>query len=157
MIDRHQARILAMQSLCQLEVQADHFMDELDHFLAEGSDDPAVRGYARNLVRDTWQNRQALDALIQEVAEHWELNRMAAVDRNLIRIAACELIHRPDVPPRVAINEAMEIGKIFGTAESSSFINGILDAVKTKMEAKNRKPKTEKRCVKRQDAERTKR
>lgn len=132
MIDRRQARILAMQALCQLDVLAEDFIPQLDGFLTDESSDPAVRGYARDLVRDAWQDRQSLDRAIQDVAEHWDLNRMAPVDRNIMRVAVCELLHRPDIPRRVAINEAVEIGKIFGTAESPAFINGILDAANTK-------------------------
>ena len=118
-----------MQALCQLEVLAEDFVPQLDGFLAEGSDDRAIRDYARRLTLDTWRQREELDNCIQEVAEHWDLKRMATVDRNALRIAACELLHRPDVPPPVVITEAVEIGKTFGTADSAAFINGILDAI----------------------------
>jgi transcription antitermination factor NusB len=135
MIDRHPARILAMQALCQLEVLADHFLPQLDEFLAEEPHKTGVRDYARDLVSDAWANLAELDRGIQEVAEHWELKRMAAVDRNVLRVAACELSYRPDVPPVVAIDEAVEIGKAFGTGESGAFINGILDAMVKRREA----------------------
>ena len=129
MIDRRPARILAMQALCQLEVLAEHFLPQLDEFLEEEPHKAAVRDYARDLVRDAWTHLAELDQRIQAVAEHWELKRMPAVDRNVLRIAACELLHRPDVPPAVVIDEAVEIGKAFGTGESGAFINGILDAL----------------------------
>jgi transcription antitermination factor NusB len=135
MIDRRPARILAMQALCQLEVLAEHFLPQLDEFLAEEPHKAGVRDYARDLVRDAWAHLAELDQRIQEVAEHWELKRMAAVDRNVLRIAVCELFHRPDVPPAVAIDEAVEIGKGFGTAESGAFINGILDALVKRRES----------------------
>jgi transcription antitermination protein NusB len=132
MIDRRPARILAMQALCQLEVLADDFLPQLDGFLADECREKPMRDYARSLALDAWQRRDTIDAAIQEVAEHWELKRMATVDRNALRIAVCELLHRTDVPPRVVINEAVEIGKTFGTADSAAFINGILDAIFTK-------------------------
>ncbi|HVP09671.1 MAG TPA: transcription antitermination factor NusB [Phycisphaerae bacterium] len=134
MIDRRPARILAMQALCQLEVLADHFLPQLDEFLAEEPHKAGIRDYAHDLVHDTWANLAELDRRIQEVAENWELKRMAAVDRNVLRVAACELFHRPDVPPAVIINEAVEIGQAFGTGESGAFINGVLDAVAKKRE-----------------------
>lgn len=130
MIDRHQARILAMQALCQLEVLADDFMSQLDQFLADETDHSAIRDYARDLVHDAWQQRKDLDSAIQAVSEHWDVKRMAAVDRNVIRVAVCELTHRPNVPRHVVIDEAVEIGKAYGTTESAAFINGLLDAVK---------------------------
>jgi N utilization substance protein B len=129
MIDRRPARVLAMQALCQLEVLGDDFLPQLDSFLADETRERPIRDYARALTLHAWQHREALDAAIQEVAEHWELKRMATVDRNALRIATCELLHRPDVPPRVVINEAVDIGKTFGTADSAAFINGILDAI----------------------------
>ncbi len=118
-----------MQSLCQLEVLADDFLSEVDAFLAEEAGTAQARDYARGLVAEVWQNLETLDRAIQDVAEHWELKRMATIDRNTLRVAACELLHRPDIPPPVAINEAVEIGKTFGTADSAAFINGILDAI----------------------------
>lgn len=118
-----------MQALCQLEVLGEDEPPETEAFLKEETADAAVRRYAKELVNDAWQHREAIDGAIREVAEHWKLERMAVVDRNTLRIAVCELKHRPDVPPRVVINEAVEIGKTFGTRESGGFINGLLDAI----------------------------
>ncbi len=118
-----------MQALCQLEVLADSFLPQLDGFLAEETDKASVRAYASGLVADAQRCTAEIDAAIQQVAEHWDLKRMAMVDRNILRVAACELLHRGDVPPAVVINEAVEIGKTFGTADSAGFINGVLDAI----------------------------
>lgn len=132
MIDRHQARILAMQALCQHEVLGDDFLTQLDAFLTDeivGKTNETTRAYARSLVQDTLANQKDWDKRIQDIAEHWELSRMAAIDRNVLRVALCEFIKHPDISRRIVINEAMEIGREFGTAESAAFINGILDAI----------------------------
>lgn len=129
MPDRRKARILAMQALCQLEVLGEDFLPQLAGFLAEETRKQAVRDYAQRLVLEAWRQRAGLDECIQNVAEHWELKRLATVDRNALRVAVFELLHRPDVPPHAVIDEAVEIGKTFGTADSGAFINGILDAV----------------------------
>ena len=118
-----------MQSLCQHEVLDESFLAQLDEFLADESPGADVVDYARELVRDCEGRLEEIDAAIQGSAEHWDVKRMAAVDRNTLRVAVCELLHRPDVPAKVAINEAVDIGKLFGTAESGGFINGVLDAV----------------------------
>ncbi len=133
-----------MQALCQLEVLDDHFAEQIDDFLADETDDQDQRDRARTLIKKAWQHREEIDTCIRDVAEHWDLDRMAAVDRNAIRIAAHELLHRSDIPPRVAINEAVEIGKAFGTADSPSFINGILDAIlKKATSAEQQEPTSE--------------
>ncbi len=128
MIDRHQARILAMQSLCQFEVLGADFLAQLDDFLADDDPPESVREYAKRLVLETRDRLTELDAALQTVAENWELKRMAPVDRNILRVAACELKTQIDIPRNVAITEAVEIAKAFGTAESPAFINGVLDA-----------------------------
>ena len=89
--------------------------------------DPRVR--ATRLVRGTKANQGKIDQIISQFAEHWDLERMAVVDRNILRLAVYELLWTEDVPPKVAINEAIEIAKKFGTKESSRFINGLLDRI----------------------------
>ena len=81
------------------------------------------------LVRGTTANQTKSDQVISQFAEHWDLERMAVVDRNILRLAVYELLWTADVPPKVAINEAIEIAKKFGTKESSRFINGVLDRI----------------------------
>lgn len=92
-------------------------------------DDAAVLHYAEVLVRGVSQNRSEIDRIIQEHSPNWRLERMARVDRNVLRIATFELMQRPDVPHKVVINEAIEVAKRFGTEESGAFINGLLDKV----------------------------
>lgn len=135
MIDRRTSRILAMQALCQLESLGEDFLTQLDDFLADEGHAGGVQEYARGIVRDCWTHREALDARLQAVAEHWATRRMAMVDRNILRVAACELMHRRDIPHAVAINEAVEIAREFSGADSPRFINGVLDAVRKGIDA----------------------
>jgi len=118
-----------MQALCQFEVLQEGFAAQLDEFLADDSPPREIQTYARGLVEEARRCLDELDRHISEVAEHWDIKRMPSVDRNVLRVAVCELLHRPDVPPAVVINEAVEIGKAFGTGESGAFINGVLDAI----------------------------
>jgi transcription antitermination factor NusB len=85
--------------------------------------------YARQVTAGAWAKREQYDRMITEVSDHWEVSRMAVVDRNILRMAIYELVERPDVPARVVIDEAIEIAHEFGDAETPQFINGVLDAV----------------------------
>jgi transcription antitermination protein NusB len=92
--------------------------------------DPESKTYAERLVRGVIGHREELDQALQKISQNWRLERMAIIDRNLLRLAAYELIHqKDDVPRKVAINEAVELAKTFGTAESGAFVNGILDRI----------------------------
>jgi N utilization substance protein B len=129
---RTRAREIALQALYQHDVAAAtetpiRTPEELEAFLREESDDPEVVEYARSLVRGTLALQSELDRRIVEVAEHWKLHRIAAVDRSILRLALYELLEAPDVPPKVAIDEAIELAKKFSTAQSGGFVNGILD------------------------------
>lgn len=135
MIDRRASRILAMQAMCQIDTLGGDFLSQLDDFLGDEGPDAGVKDYARCVVHDAWTHRDELDARLQAVAEHWATRRMAMVDRNILRVAACELIHRNEIPPAVVINEAVEIAKQFSGVDSPGFINGVLDALKKGIEA----------------------
>jgi transcription antitermination protein NusB len=90
----------------------------------------AVREFADPLIRGTLENRDEADEVIKKHARNWELHRIAAVDRNVLRLAIYEMLHREDIPPVVSINEAVDIAKKFSTQDSGKFVNGILDKVK---------------------------
>ena len=126
------ARELALQALYELDVRDARDLSRLDEFLAEYAEDEDVAGFARDLVAGTWEHRAQIDARIEKVARNWELRRMAVVDRNILRLAAFELLHREDIPPLVSINEAIEMAKKFSTRNSGPFVNGILDNLRTK-------------------------
>jgi transcription antitermination protein NusB len=94
------------------------------------TDEAAVRLFAEPLIRGTLEHRDELDEIIKKHAKNWELHRIAAVDRNILRLAMYEMLHREDIPPVVSINEAVDIAKKFSTQDSGKFVNGILDKVK---------------------------
>ncbi len=94
------------------------------------ADESAVRLFAEPLIRGTLEHREALDAVIQKHARNWSLHRMAVVDRNILRLAVYEMLHRPDIPPVVSINEAVDIAKKYSTEDSGKFVNGILDSLR---------------------------
>lgn len=126
---RHKARVLALQVLYQIDLTGDP-MEESMALLCDGSDTPAdIRSFARALIRGVRENMSEIDGLIRLSSENWRVERMALVDRNILRLAVYELLFRADVPARVAMDEAIDLGKEFGTAESAAFINGVLDHV----------------------------
>jgi transcription antitermination protein NusB len=127
---RRKARETALQFLYQLDVRSsDDPTSQAAEFWSRHPADPDARAFAEELVGGTKQNQGKIDGLIAQSAEHWDLERMSAVDRNILRAAVYELLWHPEVPPKVAINEAIEIAKKFGTQESSRFINGVLDRI----------------------------
>jgi transcription antitermination protein NusB len=127
---RRKAREVALQFLYALDVNA--AADPAPHeteFWARHPVDDETRAFADTLVRGSKQHQEQIDHVIAQFAEHWGLERMAVVDRNILRMAVYELLWQTEVPPKVAINEAIEIAKKFGTRESSRFINGVLDRI----------------------------
>ncbi len=94
------------------------------------AEEAGVRLFADPLIRGTLEFRDAIDAEIKKHALNWELHRIAAVDRNILRLAIYEMLHRHDIPPVVSINEAVDIAKKFSTQDSGKFVNGILDKIK---------------------------
>lgn len=89
-----------------------------------------IPDYLRELVVGVGEHREELDRLIIRYSEHWRLERMVAVDRNLLRLAVYELLYRPDIPAKVVINEAVELAKRYGTEASGAFVNGLLDRIR---------------------------
>lgn len=130
---RRKSREYALQFLYRTEfVPPEQFLlgDDLKVFWeTAGEADLDVRDFADDLIEGTVSKRSEIDGLIQEAAEKWALLRIAAVDRNILRLATYELIYRKDIPAAVTIDEALEIAKKYSTAESASFINGILDRI----------------------------
>ncbi|PKN60945.1 MAG: transcription antitermination factor NusB [Deltaproteobacteria bacterium HGW-Deltaproteobacteria-11] len=92
------------------------------------------------LIEGAWQKRQELDKIISDCSEHWSISRMSKVDRSILRMAVYELLYCDDVPPKVTLNEAIDLGKTYGSENSGSFINGILDALYVKLQQTVKKP-----------------
>jgi N utilization substance protein B len=127
---RTKARERAVQALYQIDVAAADLDEALTQFWK--SFEPVereVQELAEQMVRGVAQHRLAVDEAIEAASAHWRLDRMAKVDRNILRLAVFELLQRPDVPLRVVINEAIELGKKYGSESSAAFINGVLDQV----------------------------
>jgi len=131
---RTRAREIALQFLYQLDLRGDDLMAEAKTFVRGEERDSETARFALRLVEGTVEHRNEIDRMIQGVAQNWNISRMAVVDRNVLRLASYELLHCDDIPPKVAINEAIELGKRYSTQNSGAFINGILDKIM------NRKP-----------------
>ena len=133
MRNRTRSRECALQMLYQIDIrQSDAKQVIGDFWDAHEQLDEDVKAYANRLVEGTLERRPDIDARITAHADNWNLNRMAVIDRNILRLGAYELLYLDDVPSKVCINEAIELAKRFGDAESGKFINGVLDAIHKK-------------------------
>jgi transcription antitermination protein NusB len=133
---RRIARESALQILYQLEFDPAGAGAAVDSFWKKKRGTAETKEYSRWLVEGISANRGEIDAAIQSVSEHWRIPRMALVDRNILRLAAFELLHGGPIAPAIVINEAIEIAKKYSGPEAATFINGILDALRKKMRAK---------------------
>ena len=131
---RRKGREYALQALFQMDISTDAF-DSVFPLFWEGKDEPQdIRDFTEKIVRGVSEHIPMLDSILASHAEHWRLNRMAIVDRNILRMAIFEFIFETATPLIVIIDEAIEIAKKYGSDESGSFINGVLDAVKKKVD-----------------------
>jgi N utilization substance protein B len=126
---RERGREIALQALYQLDLRQEEFGPAIVGFLRESTQDAEVYFFSRRLTEGAWAWRAQADRLVREAAEHWTPDRMAAIDRNILRLATYELAECPDIPRRVALDQAIELAKRFSSAESSAFVNGVLDHV----------------------------
>ena len=138
---RHRAREAALQILYQWDVGREDVDRAAETFFTRqwpDADAPSaeLRGFASSLARDTVQRLDVIDPLIAETTERWRPERMAVLDRLILRMAVCELLRPRDTPPAVVINEALELARTFSSEESVKFINGMLDAIRKKMQAR---------------------
>ncbi|MFH0855739.1 MAG: transcription antitermination factor NusB [Candidatus Omnitrophota bacterium] len=127
------AREFALQVLYQLDMTGDTPENALDNFWSNRKDeevDAGLKEFSFELVEGVVQNQEEIDKRIVQFAANWQLKRMAVVDRNIMRLGVFELIFRGDIPPKVSINEAVELAKKFSGSESGKFVNAILDKVK---------------------------
>lgn len=136
MRSRTAAREAALKGLYQLDLRSSVPDAELDELLERECNQREAQDYARLLIKGTRKHETSIDKEITQVAENWDLARMAAIDRNVLRMAIFEMLHRDDIPPAVAINEAVTIAKKYSTKDSGAFVNGILDQVKNRLAAR---------------------
>lgn len=127
---RTRAREIAVQFLYQLDLRGDEMLESLHEYVEAETADKEMRDFAIRLIQGSRRHQEETDSRLGQVTRNWDLSRMATLDRNVLRMAVFELLHCPDIPPKVTINEAIEIGKKYSTANSGAFINGILDRVR---------------------------
>jgi len=141
---RTKARECALQALYQLDTSGGTPSDVLAGLWAhfEPADDETKR-FAEALVRGAQREQQVIDELIQKTSTNWKLERMARVDRNILRLAVYEILKRSEIPVKVSLNEAIELSKKYGSEESSAFVNGILDRIANAVALPGQIPKQE--------------
>ncbi len=126
---RRRARELAIKVLFHLEFTPGD-PEEVFQLICENfGASKSIRSFSRELVLGVCAKREELDQLISRASEHWRLERMSRVDRTILRLGAFEILVMKDIPPKVSIDEAVELGKMYGTEDSGSFINGVLDNI----------------------------
>ena len=131
--DRRQARELALQALFFFDIEKSDPEQSLELFCEENEEKliEAVKPFFLDLVKGVLENSSQIDALVNKYSKNWKTSRMPVVDRNIMRVAIFEFLKCPDIPTSVTINEAVEIGKNYGTRDSGAFINGVLDRIRS--------------------------
>lgn len=128
MNDHHRARRLALQGLCSLDVQGEKSLHQVIQFIGDSDEDAETLESAKELLRHVWEQREECDKLLRSHAKHWDLLRLALVDRNILRLAVHELLGLK-LSHKIIISEALRLAREFSTAESPRFVNGVLDAI----------------------------
>ena len=139
MSSRRRSREMAIQVLYQVDMAQSDLAEALRLFCEHFKAPESIRDFASELARGAHEHREEVDSLIKGFSENWRLERMPAVDRNILRLAIYELLYRPDIPTKVSINEAVDLGKKYGSEDSGSFINGILDRIRLHLEETGRR------------------
>ena len=127
---RRRARELAMQALFYMDTQQNGSPQMLERFCENFTLPQKVRPFFLQLVKGVLATQDQIDVIIERYSENWKVPRMSCVDRNVMRVAVFEMLFCPDIPPKVSINEAIDVAKKFGTEESGAFINGIVDRIR---------------------------
>lgn len=134
---RSRAREIVLRTLYCVDVRGKKSDVDTDIILEQETNDPDVLRFAKELLNGCLAKRDELDEMIATVAENWQVYRMAVIDRNVLRLGTYELMFLMDIPPKVTINEAIDLAKRYSTAESGSFVNGILDKIRTKVRSES--------------------
>jgi N utilization substance protein B len=126
---RRRSREIALQILYQIDLTGDDIERAIELFWMNFKHREDAKPFTLELVRGVWNHRSEIDSLIETASRNWKLSRMSSVDKNILRISVFEIIHCDDIPHKVTINEAVDLGKKYGSEDSGSFINGILDFI----------------------------
>ncbi|MCF7874092.1 MAG: transcription antitermination factor NusB [Candidatus Omnitrophica bacterium] len=129
MRSRSKARDIALCLLYQIEISKNKPQDVLAGTLAKTIKDKLIISFFSQLVEGIISNKEKIDSIIKKYAKNWEIKRMAVIDRNILRLSVFELFFLNDIPPKVSINEAIELAKRYGDLDSARFVNGILDKI----------------------------
>ena len=131
---RTKARDIAIQILYELDIKKETAESLLEEYwqrpALEDLADKDIKSFTTALVEGTIKNKEEIDKIISSYAQNWELKRMAVIDRNILRMGTYELLFLEDIPPKVSINEAVELAKKYGDTDSSKFVNGVIDKIK---------------------------
>ncbi|MCX5776522.1 MAG: transcription antitermination factor NusB [Candidatus Firestonebacteria bacterium] len=136
--ERRKSRQIALQMLFSIDLSKLDYLVLKKDYLEDLEEDPEVKVFAFELVKGTIENLKAIDEAIKSRIKNWEFDRLASVDKNILRFASYELLFRADIPVPVTINEAIEIAKSFSGKEAGKFINGILDNIKKDIKIKKK-------------------
>jgi len=135
---RRRARELAVQVLYHMEFNPDDGSEAFDLVCRNFASSESSRAFSKELVLGVCENREDVDKMIRQSSRNWRIERMPLLDRCILRLAAFEILYRDDIPPKVSIDESVEIGKKFGGEDSSSFVNGVLDNIYNTLVRKGR-------------------
>jgi transcription antitermination factor NusB len=133
---RRKARELAVQVLFHLEFNPSDPGESFELLCRSFSPPKEIRAFSKELVLGVWENKGNLDTLIRQASRNWRIERMSRVDRNILRVAVFEVLYVGDIPPKVSIDEAVELGKKYGTEDSGAFVNGVLDHIYNQLNLK---------------------
>ncbi|MBW1668718.1 MAG: transcription antitermination factor NusB [Deltaproteobacteria bacterium] len=134
---RRRARELALQVLFHMEFNQGDPMESFELVCNSFGSPDSIKAFSIQLVCGVCEKKEELDQIISKASINWRIERMSRVDRNILRIAVYEILFMEDIPPKVSIDEAVELGKKYGTEESGAFVNGILDKIYLQLESKN--------------------
>ena len=129
MHQRRKAREVTLQVLYELDVQEIDVREAIERFWANFDAPEETKQFSSFLIEGVWSKKEQIDELISGSSENWTMSRMSRVDKSILRMAVYELLFCRDIPPKVTLNEAIDLGKVYGSENSGAFINGILDAL----------------------------
>ncbi len=124
------ARECALKILYRIEISKDSMEDSVKDFWSREEVEKEVRDFANSIVKGTCKELSRIDGFISKYADNWDIKRIAVIDKNILRMGIYEIVYREDIPPKVSINEAIELAKKYGDVDSGKFVNGILDKVR---------------------------